>query len=77
MPTLAAHVAAQIQGEREQSDLFFEALRRLLPAPSRSLPFSASPRRQAARREAGLDLLRQCIGQHLELALPPAHRRSA
>jgi hypothetical protein len=28
-------VAAQIQGEREQSDLFFEALRRLLPAPSR------------------------------------------
>ncbi|HSV61331.1 MAG TPA: aldolase [Variovorax sp.] len=31
---LVAHVAAQIQGEREQSDLFFEALRRLLPAPS-------------------------------------------
>ncbi|WP_225781691.1 aldolase [Xenophilus sp. Marseille-Q4582] len=31
---LAAHVAAQIQGEREQSDLFFEALRRLLPAPA-------------------------------------------
>jgi ribulose-5-phosphate 4-epimerase/fuculose-1-phosphate aldolase len=30
---LAAHVAAQIQGEREQSDLFFEALRRMLPAP--------------------------------------------
>ncbi|MET0542124.1 MAG: aldolase [Variovorax sp.] len=30
---LAAHVAAQVQGEREQSDLFFEALRRLLPAP--------------------------------------------
>ena len=30
---LAAQVAAQIQGEREQSDLFFEALRRLLPAP--------------------------------------------
>jgi ribulose-5-phosphate 4-epimerase/fuculose-1-phosphate aldolase len=30
---LAARVAAQIQGEREQSDLFFEALRRLLPAP--------------------------------------------
>ncbi|RYF71620.1 MAG: aldolase [Comamonadaceae bacterium] len=30
---LAAHVAAQIQGEREQSDLFFEALRRRLPAP--------------------------------------------
>jgi len=30
---LAASVAAQIQGEREQSDLFFEALRRLLPAP--------------------------------------------
>ena len=29
---LAARVAAQIQGEREQSDLFFEALRRLLPA---------------------------------------------
>lgn len=28
---LAAHVAAQIQGERLQSDLFFEALRRLLP----------------------------------------------
>jgi hypothetical protein len=26
-------VAAQIQGEREQSDLFFEALRRMLPAP--------------------------------------------
>lgn len=33
LPELAAHVAAQIQGEREQSDLFFEALRRLLPAP--------------------------------------------
>jgi len=30
---LAAQVAAQIQGEREQSDLFFEALRRLLPLP--------------------------------------------
>ena len=30
---LAARVAAQMQGEREQSDLFFEALRRLLPAP--------------------------------------------
>jgi ribulose-5-phosphate 4-epimerase/fuculose-1-phosphate aldolase len=30
---LAARVAAQIQGEREQSELFFEALRRLLPAP--------------------------------------------
>jgi ribulose-5-phosphate 4-epimerase/fuculose-1-phosphate aldolase len=29
-PALAAQVAAQIQGEREQSDLFFEALRRLL-----------------------------------------------
>ena len=33
-PKLAAHVAAQVQGEREQSDLFFEALRRLLPAPA-------------------------------------------
>lgn len=33
---LAAQVAAQIQGEREQSDLFFEALRRLLPAPASS-----------------------------------------
>jgi ribulose-5-phosphate 4-epimerase/fuculose-1-phosphate aldolase len=31
---LAANVAAQIQGEREQSDLFFEALRRMLPPPS-------------------------------------------
>lgn len=30
-PALAARVAAQVQGEREQSDLFFEALRRLLP----------------------------------------------
>ena len=30
---LSAHVARQIQGEREQSDLFFEALRRMLPAP--------------------------------------------
>ena len=30
---MATRVAAQIQGEREQSDLFFEALRRLLPAP--------------------------------------------
>ena len=30
---LAARVARQIQGEREQSDLFFAALRRLLPAP--------------------------------------------
>ena len=34
-PAMAAHVAAQIQGEREQSDLFFEALRRLLPNPAR------------------------------------------
>jgi ribulose-5-phosphate 4-epimerase/fuculose-1-phosphate aldolase len=32
-PALAARVAAQTQGEREQSDLFFEALRRILPAP--------------------------------------------
>lgn len=31
-PQLAARVAAQVQGEREQSDLFFESLRRLLPA---------------------------------------------
>ena len=30
---LAAQVAAQIQGEREQSDLFFEALRRMFPPP--------------------------------------------
>ena len=30
---LAAHAAVQIQGEREQSDLFFEALRRMLPPP--------------------------------------------
>ena len=30
---LAAHVAAQIQGEREQSELFFEALRRIVPGP--------------------------------------------
>jgi hypothetical protein len=29
---LSAQVARQIQGEREQSDLFFEALRRMLPA---------------------------------------------
>jgi ribulose-5-phosphate 4-epimerase/fuculose-1-phosphate aldolase len=29
---LAARVAAQVQGEREQSELFFEALRRMLPA---------------------------------------------
>lgn len=32
---LASQVAAQIQGEREQSDLFFEALRRMLPEPDR------------------------------------------
>lgn len=32
---LAARVAAQVQGEREQSDLFFESLRRLLQAPQR------------------------------------------
>ncbi|HRI17776.1 MAG TPA: aldolase [Burkholderiaceae bacterium] len=31
---LAARVAAQTLGEREQSDLFFEALRRMLPEPS-------------------------------------------
>jgi ribulose-5-phosphate 4-epimerase/fuculose-1-phosphate aldolase len=31
--TLSAHVARQIQGEREQSELFFETLRRMLPAP--------------------------------------------
>jgi ribulose-5-phosphate 4-epimerase/fuculose-1-phosphate aldolase len=30
---LSARVAQQIQGEREQSELFFEALRRMLPAP--------------------------------------------
>lgn len=30
---LSARVAAQVQGEREQSELFFEALRRMLPAP--------------------------------------------
>jgi ribulose-5-phosphate 4-epimerase/fuculose-1-phosphate aldolase len=30
---LSAHVARQIQGEREQSDLFFQALRRMLPGP--------------------------------------------
>lgn len=30
---LAARVARQVQGEREQSDLFFAALRRMLPAP--------------------------------------------
>ena len=35
---LAAQVAAQIQGEREQSDLFFEALRRLLPVPRAERP---------------------------------------
>ncbi len=33
-PEIAARVAAQVQGEREQSDLFFEALRRMLPAPA-------------------------------------------
>jgi ribulose-5-phosphate 4-epimerase/fuculose-1-phosphate aldolase len=32
---LASQVAAQIQGEREQSELFFEALRRMLPEPDR------------------------------------------
>ncbi len=31
---LAAKVAAQVQSEREQSDLFFDALRRMLPAPA-------------------------------------------
>jgi ribulose-5-phosphate 4-epimerase/fuculose-1-phosphate aldolase len=31
---LAARVAAQTQGEREQSELFFEALRRILPGPA-------------------------------------------
>jgi ribulose-5-phosphate 4-epimerase/fuculose-1-phosphate aldolase len=30
--TLAARVAAQVQGEREQAILFFEALRRTVPA---------------------------------------------
>ncbi|OYU91316.1 MAG: hypothetical protein CFE45_23560, partial [Burkholderiales bacterium PBB5] len=30
---LSTHVARQTQGEREQSDLYFEALRRMLPAP--------------------------------------------
>ena len=30
---LSGRVAGQIQGEREQSDLFFAALRRMLPAP--------------------------------------------
>jgi hypothetical protein len=31
---LSMRVAAQIQGEREQSDLFFEALGRMLPERS-------------------------------------------
>ena len=31
---LAAKVAVQVQSEREQSDLFFDALRRMLPAPA-------------------------------------------
>lgn len=31
---LAAKVAAQVQSEREQSDLFFDALRRMMPAPA-------------------------------------------
>jgi ribulose-5-phosphate 4-epimerase/fuculose-1-phosphate aldolase len=33
---LAQRVAAQVQSEREQSDLFFEALRRMLPSPARA-----------------------------------------
>ncbi len=33
---LAARVAAQTLGEREQSELFFEALRRMLPAPTQT-----------------------------------------
>ena len=32
---LAEHVARQVQGEREQSALFFEALRRIVPAAKR------------------------------------------
>ena len=47
-PELAARVAAQVQGEREQSDLFFEALRRLLPAPGTLLRQSIRPRRPAS-----------------------------
>lgn len=35
---LAARVAVQAQGEREQSDLFFAALRRLLPTPGDPAP---------------------------------------
>lgn len=35
-PALAARVAGQTRGEREQSDLFFEALRRMLPPPAQS-----------------------------------------
>lgn len=34
---LARRTAAQVQGERQQSDLFFEALRRMLPAPAPAL----------------------------------------
>ena len=34
-PELAARVARQTLGEREQSELFFEALRRMLPPPGR------------------------------------------
>jgi ribulose-5-phosphate 4-epimerase/fuculose-1-phosphate aldolase len=33
--TMARHVAMQIQSERQQSTLFFESLRRRLPAPGR------------------------------------------
>ena len=36
--SIAAQVARQVQGEREQSQLFFEALRRLLPDPRPPVP---------------------------------------
>jgi hypothetical protein len=55
---LAAHVAAQIQGEREQSDLFFEALRRMLPAArrlsQRPTPNGAPRQARAGRRPESL-----------------------
>ncbi len=38
---LAEKVASQVQSEREQSDLFFDALRRLLPTPTQT-PASTS-----------------------------------
>ena len=54
---LSMRVAAQIQGEREQSDLFFEALRRMLPQVQsrRAFPVVNPPASRHVRAQPRMD----------------------